>query len=270
MPPLISFVVAGSTDADPLLGPELEEAEVVHALEEATGEYVWLLTGPLQPGAIADVAERLRATAPDVLVADAGAHKRVLERVARDGVVTLEQRPGLAGSAFHLGDKVLRHEFTRGLGVADADLAWPALLTAERIVAAPGARCATGPDAPGRTTRPCSRSSTRTRSCRRRAAGSSPRRCCGTSWPSCARCPPAERAARFAALTELWRRHRRGLARRAAGARLVAPRVPPPLPGAGGLRARPVARSTRVKRRARSAPPARARRRLERHYRARR
>jgi CDP-glycerol glycerophosphotransferase len=220
MPPLISFVVAGPTDAEPLLGPELAEAEVVARSQDATGEYLWFLEGPLEPGAIAGVAERLRATAPDLLVADSGAHKRVLERVDRDGVVTLERRPGLAATAPQLGDKVLRREFARGLDVAAADLAWPALLTAERIVAAPGARCSTAPDAPGDYAAVFAFLAAHPEIPESRRKLVAPA-IVQHELAILRRLPTRERAARFAALTDLWRAHGKG-SPGGPGARLVA------------------------------------------------
>src|ERR1700742_2647119 len=116
MAPLLSFVVAGD-GPDALAGPELAAVEVVRVegdgaaarnagLDRATGEYVWFLrAGNVpQPGAIAAVAERLRAEGPDLLLADRGAHRTLLRRVAADGVVTLAERPGLAATAPRLGD----------------------------------------------------------------------------------------------------------------------------------------------------------------------
>src|SRR5215213_9281457 len=76
------------------------------ALDAARGDYVWFLEPEdrLEPGAIAGVAERLCASAPDVLLAGRGAHRRVLDRVARDGGTTLERRPGLADAVPGLAD----------------------------------------------------------------------------------------------------------------------------------------------------------------------
>src|SRR5829696_252382 len=136
MPLLTFVLVAEGDDVDlgdgvaRLLGPELADVEVVVvgdasrlatlaggprvkivaaspgdraaarnlALDAARGDYVWFLEPEdrLEPGTIAGVAERLRASAPDVLLAGRGAHRRVLDRVARDGGTTLERRPGLA------------------------------------------------------------------------------------------------------------------------------------------------------------------------------
>src|SRR5215217_5963351 len=118
-------------------------------LDAARGDYVWFLEPEdrLEPGTIAGVAERLRASAPDVLLAGRGAHRRVLDRVARDGGTTLERRPGLADAVPGLADKVLRREHLRALGArfaagahGELPVTWPALLSAERIAAAPAPR----------------------------------------------------------------------------------------------------------------------------------
>src|SRR4051794_9860390 len=71
------------------------------ALDTARGDWVWFLEPGDRPapGTIAGVAERLRASEPDVLLAGRGAHPPLLDRVARDGVTTLERRPGLADAA---------------------------------------------------------------------------------------------------------------------------------------------------------------------------
>src|SRR4051794_17401743 len=165
-----------------LLGPELADAEVVvvgdspaaralaggdprvkvlpappgdraaarnAGLDAARGEHVWFLdpADRLEPGTIAGVAERLRAASPDVLIAGRGRRRRLLDRVARDGITTLDQRPGLADVAPGLADKVLRREHLRRRGVrfapgahGELPVPWPALLAAERITAAPAPR----------------------------------------------------------------------------------------------------------------------------------
>jgi CDP-glycerol glycerophosphotransferase len=154
-PALVSFVVTGPGElADALVGPELAEVEVLvvadrnQGLAEATGEYVWFLEPAARPapGTLAAAAERLRSARPDVLLIDRpGTRRRVLERAAQDGVTTLERRPGLAAVAPRLEDKVLRREHVRGLRFGpgprgELAVTFPALLTAERIAAAPGAR----------------------------------------------------------------------------------------------------------------------------------
>src|SRR3954447_8895660 len=78
------------------------------ALDAARGDYVWFLEPEdrLEPGTIAGVAERLRASTPDVLLAGRGSRRRLLDRVARDGATTLDRRPGLADAVPGLADKV--------------------------------------------------------------------------------------------------------------------------------------------------------------------
>src|SRR5215213_9345130 len=122
--PLVSLIVlAGSHQAESvtgLLGPELPDAEIVAvgdgpafadprvrrladadadaALDAAAGDYVWFLEAGarLDPGTLIAVAERLVATAPDVLVLErspAGLSRRLLRRVAGDVTATLDKRP---------------------------------------------------------------------------------------------------------------------------------------------------------------------------------
>src|SRR4051794_3362078 len=145
MAPLLSFVVLGD-GPDGLAGAELADVEVVRVggapgtdprvralpapdggaaaaldagLAAAEGEYVWCLEpgAAPAPGAIAAVAERLRAERPELLLVDRGGRRKLLGRVAGDGLVTLDRRPGLAATAPRLGDKILRRTFVRALGV---------------------------------------------------------------------------------------------------------------------------------------------------------
>ena len=150
MPPLISFVVAGSTDADPLLGPELAEAEVVRHDAGGGDRRVRVVPG--------------RAAA-------AGRHRQRGRAPARRGARTCWwPTPALTGGCWSAWPATAWSRSSSGRGwpgwrsaaatrccgasaptawaSPPADLAWPALLTAERIVAAPGARCATSPDVP--------------------------------------------------------------------------------------------------------------------------
>src|SRR5690242_12287137 len=148
--PLLSFVLAGAdgVDVGALLGPELAEVEVVAVgaapavtdprvrvlpapaeggvaaardlgLAEAAGDHVWFLEpgAAPAPGTLAAASERLRAVAPDVLLLDRGVNRGLLERVARDGVATLDGRPGLVAAAPRLADKVLRRAHLQALGV---------------------------------------------------------------------------------------------------------------------------------------------------------
>jgi CDP-glycerol glycerophosphotransferase len=129
------------------------------ALDAVAGDHVWFVetTDRLAPGALADIVVRLRERSPDVLLVhhersdpvghtSDGPHRRVLERVAEQGAVTLEQRPAVARAAPRAWDKVLRAEHLRGLGVRfgggghdELGVTWPALLAADRIEAEPGA-----------------------------------------------------------------------------------------------------------------------------------
>jgi CDP-glycerol glycerophosphotransferase len=126
-------------------------------LELATGDYVWFVNASdvLPHGALVDVAERLRATTPDVLlvhhrVTDAlgrsrpGPKAKLLAAVAAGEPVTLDQRPAIADLAPRGFDKVFRRAHLRELGVqfspgehGELSVTWPALLAAERIAASP-------------------------------------------------------------------------------------------------------------------------------------
>src|SRR3954453_23714802 len=127
------------------------------ALDAARGNYVWFLhpEDRLEPGTIAGVADRRGASAPDVLLAGRGTRRRLLDRVARDGVTTLDRRPGLADAVPGLADKVLRREHLHAIGArfaagahGELPVIWPALLSAERIAAAPAPRGAAAGAAP--------------------------------------------------------------------------------------------------------------------------
>jgi CDP-glycerol glycerophosphotransferase len=126
-------------------------------LELAEGEHVWFVeaTDLLAPGAVAEVAERLRTAAPDVLIVHhqqagplggrrAGPHRALLARVAGRGPGTLDERPGLADAAPELWNKVFRRDHLRDLGVplgsgdpGGLAVSWAALLAAGRIDALP-------------------------------------------------------------------------------------------------------------------------------------
>ncbi|HET6551198.1 MAG TPA: CDP-glycerol glycerophosphotransferase family protein, partial [Solirubrobacter sp.] len=145
MPPLVSIV-----EESPAPGPA-----------SASGDYVWFRGPDSRPstGALTVIEERLREHAPDVLLLESGRlPRRRLARIAHDGVTTLAERPGLASvAAGGLRDKVFRRQFLLDLGVgfgagtrAELPVTWAALLAAERIAAAPGARC-DGPPAPAAT-----------------------------------------------------------------------------------------------------------------------
>src|SRR5215210_1771588 len=130
-------------DASPDHGPEILAALA------ARDAFTWSVqpSDRLAPGALAAVLERLRADPPDVLLVDhvridalgrrrRGPHGGLLRAIAADGATTLERRPGLAATAPRVWDKVVR----RGRLDTLAAGAWPALLGAERIGAAPDAR----------------------------------------------------------------------------------------------------------------------------------
>jgi CDP-glycerol glycerophosphotransferase len=130
------------------------------ALEEASGDYVWFVetTDRLAPRALGGVLSLLAEQRPDVLLVhhertdslgrlSQGPHRRLVERIAQEGPVTLEQQPALARAAPRAWDKLLRIEHVRALGVefgtgghGELGVTWPALLAAERIAAAPDPR----------------------------------------------------------------------------------------------------------------------------------
>ena len=127
------------------------------ALRAATGEYVWFVeaTDLLARGSLEAIAERLRRTAPDVLLVHheiagpvgpvrPGPHRRMLARLAENGPVALDDRPALGAVAPGIWSKVFRREFLTGLPLAfEADrrgelgVTWPALLAARSIDASP-------------------------------------------------------------------------------------------------------------------------------------
>ena len=191
--PLLTVVLAGDADeAARLQGPELPDLEVL--TRGGRSGAAATTSGSSNPArraeALAGVAEALRAAQPT----SARGRRRpeqLLGRVARDGVTTLDRRPGLA-VAPGLGDKVLRRDFIRGLGVAIGDgpggelasrgpRCWPPTGSpppaAARLRAARQRRHAT---AASRHTSRCSRSSTPIPA-PAGDAGSSPPRCCGAS-----------------------------------------------------------------------------------------
>ncbi|SCL17234.1 bifunctional glycosyltransferase/CDP-glycerol:glycerophosphate glycerophosphotransferase [Micromonospora inyonensis] len=122
-------------------------------LDRATGEYVWFVDGDdwLAPGCLPVVAERLRATRPDVLLVD---HVRVhwndsvTRSALRDvypepvGAETfrLRDRPEVVGLLHTAWNKLVRREFLVSLGLRfasgwyeDVSFSYPVLLAAERI-----------------------------------------------------------------------------------------------------------------------------------------
>ncbi|MER7455764.1 bifunctional glycosyltransferase family 2 protein/CDP-glycerol:glycerophosphate glycerophosphotransferase [Micromonospora sp. NPDC126480] len=122
-------------------------------LDRATGEYVWFVDGDdwLAPECLTEVAERLRATRPDVLVVDhvrvwwSGAATRsgmldVYPDPPGPGTFRLRERPEAIHLLHTAWNKVLRRDFLldHGLRFApgwyeDVSFSYPALLLAERI-----------------------------------------------------------------------------------------------------------------------------------------
>ncbi|WP_089154448.1 bifunctional glycosyltransferase/CDP-glycerol:glycerophosphate glycerophosphotransferase [Micromonospora sp. NBS 11-29] len=122
-------------------------------LDRAIGAYVWFVDGDdwLVPGCLPSVADRLRATAPDVLIVDhLRAHWNNLgtRSAMRDvfpvppGAVTfpLRERPETLRLLHTAWNRVVRREFLveRGLRFApgwyeDVSFSYPGLLAAERI-----------------------------------------------------------------------------------------------------------------------------------------
>ncbi|MFL5958080.1 MAG: glycosyltransferase family 2 protein, partial [Solirubrobacterales bacterium] len=141
------------THLDQRLGPAARNL----GLERAGGEYVWFVdaTDRLPPGALAQVAEELRGTRPDVLVVHhaelqtvgrerQGPHRKALGRAAEQGPGPLAERRALAQAAPHAWNKVLRRELLEDAGArfgaghhSELTVTWPALLAAERITAVP-------------------------------------------------------------------------------------------------------------------------------------
>jgi len=307
--PRLSVIVVGHDDAELLeastasvLSQDVAGVELVRAgsgsaadrtaaLDAALGDYAWFLEpfDVLLPGSLDHVLARLDATAPDVLVVhhasiDAagrvheGPHRRLLRRLADDGVHTLKERPGLADTAPRSWNKVLRVEHLRAAGArfsagghGELTLTWPALLAAERIAAAP-ATCYV-------RTRPAGAGDAPFDVFARYDAVLAAATDAALVVPAMQRhllellrrLPEARRREFFHAISEIVRRHRTGA-------------EPPPAGRRARVRARLVARDAyaafRLLEAARRRPPsprrvrkraqARARRRgLERHYRAR-
>lgn len=122
-------------------------------LDQAGGEYVWFVDGDdwLAPECLVEVVERLRATAPDVLVVDhvrawwnGGATQSGMREVfpSSPGAATfrLRERPETIRLLHTAWNKVLRREFLleHGLRFApgwyeDVSFTYPVLLRAQRI-----------------------------------------------------------------------------------------------------------------------------------------
>jgi CDP-glycerol glycerophosphotransferase len=123
------------------------------ALEHATGDHVWFIAPAdrIAPGALAGVAARLRAADADVLIVGhtrhrasgsvrPGPHQRLLGRIEKAGLTTLDAHPALAATGRDAWDKVIRRRLLETVSAPlapDAGVSWPALLAAERIAAHP-------------------------------------------------------------------------------------------------------------------------------------
>ncbi len=122
-------------------------------LDRAVGEYVWFVDGDdwLTPDCLAEVAARLRATRPDVLVVDhVRAHwddtvtRSAMEEVFPEppGPVTfrLRDRPETLDLLHTAWNRLLRRQFLADVGLRfapgwyeDVSFSYPALLAADRI-----------------------------------------------------------------------------------------------------------------------------------------
>ncbi|NYT95229.1 bifunctional glycosyltransferase/CDP-glycerol:glycerophosphate glycerophosphotransferase [Salinispora sp. H7-4] len=122
-------------------------------LEQAGGEYVWFVDGDdwLAPECLVEVAERLRATTPDVLVVDhvrawwngdstQSGMREVFPSSPGSATFRLRERPELIRLLHTAWNKVLRRDFLleHGLRFApgwyeDVSFTYPLLLRAQRI-----------------------------------------------------------------------------------------------------------------------------------------
>ncbi|MFF3912216.1 CDP-glycerol glycerophosphotransferase family protein [Streptomyces sp. NPDC001852] len=120
-------------------------------LARAKGDYVWFVDSDdrLTTGALAAVAERLRQTAPDVLLVDHGlvnpdgsVQRNVRAHLFRDApeTFTLGERPSTLDLIMTAWSRVLRRDFLLGLDLdfghgyyEDISVTYPTLLAARRI-----------------------------------------------------------------------------------------------------------------------------------------
>ncbi|MFE0588545.1 CDP-glycerol glycerophosphotransferase family protein [Micromonospora echinospora] len=122
-------------------------------LDRATGEYVWFVDGDdwLTPGCLPVVAERLRATRPDVLLVDhvrvhwndsvtRSALRDVLPEPVGAETFRLRDRPEAVRLLHTAWNKLVRREFLVSLGLRfapgwyeDVSFSYPVLLAAGRI-----------------------------------------------------------------------------------------------------------------------------------------
>jgi len=122
-------------------------------LDRAVGDYVWFVDGDdwLAPGCLAEVAERLRATRPDVLLVDhvrthwnnattGSAMAEVFPEPPGEGTFRLRDRPETLRLLHTAWNRLVRRQFLGNLGLRfapgwyeDVSFSYPVLMAAERI-----------------------------------------------------------------------------------------------------------------------------------------
>ncbi|MFC0029232.1 CDP-glycerol glycerophosphotransferase family protein [Micromonospora chaiyaphumensis] len=122
-------------------------------LDRATGEYVWFVDGDdwLVPGCLPHVADRLRATRPDVLIVDhvrahwnnvgtRSAMRDVFPEPPGEATFRLRERPETLRLLHTAWNRLVRRDFLVGQGLRfapgwyeDVSFSYPVLLAAERI-----------------------------------------------------------------------------------------------------------------------------------------
>ncbi|MEV5766915.1 bifunctional glycosyltransferase family 2 protein/CDP-glycerol:glycerophosphate glycerophosphotransferase [Micromonospora sp. NPDC052213] len=122
-------------------------------LDRAVGEYVWFVDGDdwLAPECLVEVAERLRATRPDVLLVDhvrthwnnavtRSAMAEVFPEPPGEGTFRLRDRPETLRVLHTAWNRVVRRQFLGDLGLRfapgwyeDVSFSYPVLMAAERI-----------------------------------------------------------------------------------------------------------------------------------------
>ncbi|MEZ0065139.1 CDP-glycerol glycerophosphotransferase [Streptacidiphilus sp. MAP12-20] len=122
-------------------------------LREATGEYVWFVDSDdwLAEGAVDEIAARLAAVRPDVLITgfartypdgstEPDTWRRLLVEPPLPETFTLAERPGLLQMIMAVWNKVVRREFLTSLDVhfgggyyEDISVTYPLLLAAQRL-----------------------------------------------------------------------------------------------------------------------------------------
>ncbi|MER7475691.1 glycosyltransferase family 2 protein, partial [Micromonospora sp. NPDC000018] len=122
-------------------------------LDRAVGEYVWFVDGDdwLAPECLVEVAERLRATRPDVLLVDhvrthwnnastRSAMAEVFPEPPGEGTFRLRDRPETLRLLHTAWNRLVRRQFLREKGLRfapgwyeDVSFSYPVLMAAERI-----------------------------------------------------------------------------------------------------------------------------------------